>query len=63
MLHSDTRVGAWPKPRQSEYPQATVIDTGQAGGPSQADQGAALNFSVRAIKEEQFFLEGSLDCQ
>ena len=38
-----------------------MIGTGQAGDPSQAKQGAELGFSVRAI-EEQFFLEGSLEC-
>lgn len=47
--HSDTRVGPWPKSRQSEYPQSIVIDTEQAGDPNQANQGAALNFSVRSI--------------
>ena len=33
-----------------------AVGTGQAGDPSQANQGAVLGFSVRAI-EEQFFLE------
>lgn len=52
-----------PKPRQSEspIPQAVVIDTGQAGDPSQANQGAGLTFFVRVIKE-QLFPEGLLDC-
>lgn len=51
------------KPRQSEHPipQDVVMDTGQAGGPNQANRGAALIFFVRIIKE-QLFLEGLLDC-
>ena len=38
-----------------------MIDTGQAGDPSQANQGAGLTFFVRVIKE-QLFPEGLLDC-
>ena len=43
--------------KRTLFPQAIVIGTGQAGDPSQANQGAVLGFSVRAV-EEQFFLEG-----
>lgn len=61
--HPDTRVRTWPRPKQSEdlIPQALVIGTGWAGDPGQANQGAALGFSVRAT-EAELFPEGLLDC-